>query len=172
MVARAAAQEMGLPPKVLPCAAARPVHDGIAGDAGAERHAGGDAFGGGDDIRFHIKVLDGPPFAGAAHARLDLVGDEQDIVFIAQFTQGGEEPGRRDDVTAFALDGFNQNAGHFVRRKDMAEDLFLDVADDRLAVILARLPVEDGAVGIREWSVDNAVHQRDKSRGDRWACWR
>ncbi len=48
--------------------AARPVHDGIAGDAGTHGHAGGDALGSGEDVGFHVKMLDGPPFAGTTHA--------------------------------------------------------------------------------------------------------
>ena len=143
--------------------AARPVHDGIAGDAGTQGHAGGDALGGGDDIRLDVKVLDGPPLAGAAHAALDLVGDEQDVVLVAQFAQGGEEPGGRDDVAAFALDGLDQDAGHFIGREDVTEDLVLDVADDRLAVILAGLPVQDGTIGIGEGGMDHAIHERIKA---------
>ena len=82
-MARAAAQAKRVAAEGVAVRAARPIHDGFAGKAGAQRHPGSDAFGDGDDIRFHIEVLDGPPFAGAAHAALHLVGDQQDLVFIA-----------------------------------------------------------------------------------------
>ncbi len=143
--------------------AARPVHDGIAGDAGAHGHAGSNSLGGGEDIGFHVKMLDRPPLAGAAHPALDLVGDEQDIVLIAKFAQGGEEAGGRDDIAALALDGLDQDAGDLVGWDDMTEDLVLDVADDGLTVILPRLPVQDGAVGVGEGGVDDAVHERVKA---------
>ena len=80
------------------CCRARPcgqVIDALAGDHGAQRHAGGNALGGADDIRLDAKVFDRPPLAGAAHAGLDFVGDQQDAVPVAQFAQGREETRRR-----------------------------------------------------------------------------
>lgn len=91
--------------------ARNPVHDLGAGHADAEGHAGGDAFGDADDVGLDAGVLDGPPLAGAADAGLDLVGDEEDSVLVADAADLLEEVGRSDDVAAFALDGFEDDGG-------------------------------------------------------------
>ena len=52
---------------------------GAAGDRG-QRHAAGDALGGGDQVGHDALVVAGEPVAGAAEAGLDLVGDEDDPV--------------------------------------------------------------------------------------------
>ncbi len=153
----------GVAAKGVAVRTARPGHDGITGDADTHGHAGGDALGNGDDIRFDVKMLDRPPLAGASHAALDFVGDEQDVVLVAQFAQGGEEPGGRNDVAALALDGLDQDAGNLIGREDVTEDLVFNIANDRLAVVLTGQPVQDGTVGIREGGVDHAVHERIKA---------
>ena len=56
-------------------------------DHGRERHARGDALGAEQDVRLHAEVLDGPHLARAPRARLDLVGDEQDAVAVAELAQ-------------------------------------------------------------------------------------
>ena len=80
IVARAAAHDTGLPPKVLACApgghdmtSARAVHtpSGMPDAMPLARR---------DDVGLDAEVLDREHLPGAAHARLHLVGDEQHAV--------------------------------------------------------------------------------------------
>ncbi len=57
-----------------------PVHELRASQHYAQRHAGGDTLGDGDNVRLNAGVLDGPPFAAASCAALDFIGDKQDAV--------------------------------------------------------------------------------------------
>ena len=68
-----------------------------AGDERAERHAGRDALGRQQDVGLDAPVLDRPHLAGAAGAGLDLVGDEQDAVLVADrgAGPGGSHPRAR-----------------------------------------------------------------------------
>src|SRR5205814_10674474 len=61
-------------------AAVVPFHDVVLGDEGAQGHAGGDALGHRDDVRLQAEVLAGEHPAGATHAALHLVGDQEDAV--------------------------------------------------------------------------------------------
>ncbi len=69
----------------------------------AKRHAAGDPFGDGHDIGRNAKVLRGKHLAGSTHAALHFVVNEQDAVFIGDAAQLFVELGRRNNVTAFAL---------------------------------------------------------------------
>ena len=79
MLASAAAQEIGLPPKVdrwSPGFIASEI--GVARGEGAEREAAGDALGHRHDVRRHVgRVLDAEHLAGAAEAGLHLIDDQQ-----------------------------------------------------------------------------------------------
>ena len=81
-----------------------------------------------DDIGLDLGVLDGPPLAGAAGAGLDLVGDEEDAVTVADLTQFLHEDGGRDDVAALALDGLDEDGGNLLGGEDGFEELFFNVA--------------------------------------------
>ena len=140
-----------------------PVHNTLAGNHGAQRHPGGDALGGADDIRLNAKVFDRPPFARAANTRLDFIGDQQDAIFVAQLAQGREESGRWNDITTFPLDRFHQNAGYFLARDNLAEDFFFDIADDRFAIIFTGQDDQHGPVRIGEGCMDNPIHQGAKT---------
>ena len=85
--------------------------DVLLGQDGAHREATGDALGGGQHVRLDVGPLMGEQLAGAPHAALHLVQPHQDAEFVA----GGAEPAqeletRRADA-AFALHGFDENAG-------------------------------------------------------------
>ena len=73
-------------------------------------------------------VLDCPPAAGPAHPGLDLVGDQDDPVLVAQLAQPAQEGGRGGEVAALALDRLDHDGGD-VLRGDLA-------AEDRLAQVL------------------------------------
>ena len=99
IVASAAAQATGLPPNVEPWRARAPGLEQVgAGDHRAERHARRDALGREQDVGLDAPVLDRPHLPGPAGARLDLVGDEQDAVVVADVAQalaGSRPRGRR-----------------------------------------------------------------------------
>ena len=88
-----------------------PVHELGARQHHAQRHAGGNALGDGDDVRLNAGVLDGPPFSAASRAALDFIGDQQNAVLIADAAQFAHELGGRRHVAAFALDRFNEDGG-------------------------------------------------------------
>ncbi len=64
----------------------------------------------GEDVGAHAVVLVGPPLAGGAEARLDLVEDEQEFVAVGEVAQGLQELGAEVVVAALALDGLDDQA--------------------------------------------------------------
>ena len=102
--------------------AGRPRPDRFAGDERADRHARRDALGGGDDVRLDAGLLDRPPRAGASHAGLDLVGDQQDAVLVADVAQPLQESRRGREVAALALDRLDHDRRHIARRDEAPED--------------------------------------------------
>ena len=110
-----ARQAIGLPPKV------RGVHPRLEhlgdlglGDHHARRDAAGEGLGAGQDVGLDAVVLVGEPLAGAAHAGLDLVEDQQHAALVAQLAQPGEVIRRRDVDAALALDRLDQDRGRLV----------------------------------------------------------
>src|SRR5208282_3615799 len=61
------------------------------GEEGAERHAGGDWLGDGDDVGDDCEALEGEQFAGAAETALDLVENERGLMMVGQGAAGKEE---------------------------------------------------------------------------------
>ena len=51
---------------------------------------------------------------GSSHTGENFVGEKQDIAFIAEFSQFGEEIIRRHDGSAPALDGFQNECGDLI----------------------------------------------------------
>ena len=70
-----------------------------------------EAFAERDDVRHHAPVLHREPLAGAAPAREDLVGHEQNFPVVAEFPQLREEVVRRHDRAAPALDRLEDDRG-------------------------------------------------------------
>ena len=70
----------------------------------------------GDHVRgvVEVPVLVGPELAGGADAGLDLVDDEEDVVFAGQGPQAAEEVWGGVVVAAFGLDGLGDDGGGFV----------------------------------------------------------
>jgi hypothetical protein len=73
-------------------------------------------------------VLDRPPATGAAKAGLDLIGDEEDPVLVAQLAEALQEGSGRREVAALTLDRFDDDCRH-IRRGDLP-------AEDRPAQVL------------------------------------
>ena len=123
----------------------------------------GDALGGQQDVGLDAPVLDRPHLAGATRAGLDLVGDEQDAVAIADFAQALEEAVLRDDVAAFALDRLDDDRGDLVGRSELVEqDLVepaqvLDPAVRRVEDARQQRPEAGVVLGLRGGQRDRAV---------------
>ena len=87
----------------------------LGGGAEAEGDVGGgDALGGGEDVGLDAPVVDGEPFAGAAPAAHDLVGDEEDVVLVAEGADFGEPLGGRDEDAVGSDDGLDDEGGDVV----------------------------------------------------------
>jgi hypothetical protein len=90
---------------------------GDFGGGGAEAEGdvgGGDAFGGDEDVGLDVPVVDGEPFAGAAPAGHDFVGDEEDVAAVADFAEAREVFGWWDEDAVGADDGFDEDGGYVV----------------------------------------------------------
>jgi hypothetical protein len=92
--------------------------DGSDGIARPERLRGHEQVG------RHARVLDREHAAGARHARLDLVSDEQDVVTLADRGDALQEARRRHDEPALALDGLDDDRGDVLGREVRLERLF------------------------------------------------
>ena len=125
---------------------------------GAEHRAHGDAagegLGEGGDVGLDAVVLVGEPLAGAAHAGLDLVGEQQRSGGVAEVACCGEELLRDGTDAAFALDGFDADGadvgGEFgAQIGDVVEADELDAGHDgREGLAVLRLVRgRDGAQG-------------------------
>ena len=94
----------------------------------------------------------GEPAAGAAHAGLHLVEDQQQLVLVAQLAQAFEVAGRRQVDAAFALDRLDQDRARSRRRS--ASPSRVEVA-------------ERGVVEARQHRLDARVILRLAGRGQR-----
>ena len=57
----------------------------------SQRHVGrGDSLGGNEDVRLHVPMVHGEPFAGTAPAAHHLVGNQQHAVPVAYFAEAGK----------------------------------------------------------------------------------
>ena len=142
--------------------AGKPVHDLGAGDERRERQAAGNALGDGDHVGGDAGVFDGPPLAGASHAGLDFVDDQQDAVLVADAAEFLEESGGRGKVSAFALDGFDDDGGALFGRKLGAEDPVFDVAGGVAGVLLG-IGSGGTAIEVGIGGVDDSGHERRKA---------
>ena len=91
--------------------------DGAGGFFSAEHDAHGDAVGDGlgegGDVGQDAEVLVRTPFAGAAHAGLDFVADEERAGGVAEVASGLQELGGDEVNAAFALEDFKGDGADF-----------------------------------------------------------
>jgi hypothetical protein len=59
-----------------------------------------------------VPVLVSPELAGGAHAGLDLIDDEGDVVLLGDVAEALEEVGRRPVVATLGLDGLHDETRH------------------------------------------------------------
>jgi hypothetical protein len=114
------------------------------------------------NVRRQMEVLGGPHLAGAAHAGLHLVADQQDAVLFRDAHQFIEELLRRDDIAAFALHRFDDDGGHFIGGRDGLQQRVFDKLRALHRAVGGRLAERAAiAVGIRR--VHHAGHQRSEA---------
>ena len=80
----------------------------------SERKAAGEWLGERGHVGLDAVVLIGAPLAGAAHAGLNLIDDQQRAGGTGQRAGFGEELLRQRTNAAFALDGFDENGADFI----------------------------------------------------------
>src|SRR5579871_6820308 len=126
--------------------------DFFAGGTEAEGDiGGGDALGGDEDVGDDGPVVHGEPFAGAAPAGHDLVGDEEDVVFVADAAEFGHVFVGWDEDAVGADDGFDEDCGYV----GLVADHVLDVVG--AGDVAAGVCVADGAfVAVNFGSEDDA----------------
>src|SRR5438552_750459 len=85
------------------------------GHEGADGHnAATKSLGRGDNIGNDIPMFDAPKFAGASHAGLYFVGNEQDFIFVADVAQARPEIIRRDYSTGLTLHRFHNDGSDII----------------------------------------------------------
>ena len=115
MTAMATAQASGPPPKVVPCMPAWMARAASSVQRIAPSgNAAGKRLGQRGDIGLNAVVLIGAPFAGAAHAGLNLIDNQQRSRGAGQRARLGEEFLRERAHAAFALNGFDENGADFI----------------------------------------------------------
>ena len=114
--ALATAMASGLPPKVLPWLPARQRAGGLLlGEARADGKAAAQPLGRRHDVGLDAGPFMGEELAGAAHAALDLVEEQQQAVFVADGAQALQIFARGRAQAAFALHRLDQDRGGLAR---------------------------------------------------------
>ena len=131
----------------------------VAGQEGAEGQARGDPLGRDQHVRLDPGVLDRPHPPGPAHARLDLVGHEQDAVALADGLELLEPARGRGDVAALALDRLDEHGRDLARVDLVAEQGVGEPVDGGVAA-LGEGQVERAAVAVAVGGVQHPGQQR------------
>ena len=131
---------------------------GPPGDRG-QGQPGGDRLGRDGEVGDHARVLlGGVQGAGAAEARLDLVGHERDLQAPAHVGDPLHPAGRWGDEAALALHRLDDQAGH-VLGADVDLDLLLDVVGAGQAAG-RRAEVERAAVAVGVGHAEDLARER------------
>ena len=92
------------------------VVDMVGHEDGAHRHvARGQPLRRGHEIRHDVVLFTGEERTGAAEAGDDLVGNEQDVVLLANGVHGLQPARRRHEDASRSLDGLGVEGGNAVR---------------------------------------------------------
>jgi hypothetical protein len=89
-------------------------HDGenvLLGDDTGDGHSVGETLGKSHEVGDDVGVLDGKVLSGPSETSLDLVGDHQDAVLVADFSDVLEVSGRGGDVASLSDDGLDEDGG-------------------------------------------------------------
>src|SRR2546429_8855195 len=103
-----------------------PIHQVSTRDARAQWQARRDAFRDAYDVGLRIVMIGSEHLAGAAHAALNFVDDEQDPIFITDATQATQESLRRRGGSSFGLHWFDHDGGDVFGRRRGFEQRILD----------------------------------------------
>src|SRR6185436_7949185 len=88
------------------------------------------------------EVLDCPELSCAAHARLHFIYDQHDAMLIADSPKRGHEVCLRNDISAFALHGLDNNGSAVLGRNCGLEYCLFYITGDTLADAFARPPLQ------------------------------
>ena len=137
------------------------VEDAVADlDAAQRQVTAGDPFGEGQDVRFDAETVQREHLAGAPEAADHLVGDQQNVVLVADGAHTRKIVVRRHEYAADALHRLGDHRGH--RLRPFTQDRLLQIARRSLAHRLAFLQVALVAVWVGRVAVDEVGHQRAK----------
>ncbi len=106
------------------------------GEEGPDRKAAAERLGERHDVGRHPGVLIGEQVAGAPHAGLHFVEDQQRAVLVGELAQLAQGLVRRHPHAPLALDGLDQDGGggradHALDRRDVAERHLVEALDHR-----------------------------------------
>src|SRR5213593_2488647 len=105
-----------------------PRHDFRASHRYAQRHAGGDTFRDGDDVRMKVEMFEREHLPGATHTALDFVGNQENAVLAGDLLELWKKIRRRNDIAAFALNGFDHNRRNFTRIDSRSKNHILQMS--------------------------------------------
>lgn len=137
------------------------VHELLAAGNAGEREAVSDAFGEDQNVGAHAGLFDKEHVTRAAHAGLYFVGDEEDVVLIADFAQTVEEGRGSRHVSAFTEDGLQDDGGGVGGRGLLLQgelDLKKSLVDELFGGCVRGCAAELAVVG--ECGRKYATHQR------------
>jgi hypothetical protein len=138
-----------------------------AAEYAGKRQAGCDPLGYGQNVWHHAVMLQRKPLAGAAKTGLDFIEDQEDAVPICKRPQPFHERRRRNDIAAFAQDGFNQDGCRFLRR-GLRSQKQLELLEGERA---GRLFGQTKLIRIWEWGDKYTRRQRAEAGPiDRFGC--
>ena len=159
------------------------VHDVRAAHAGGEREGARERLADAHKIRHDAEMIAREELSGAVEARVNLVGDEQDLVRVAQRAEHREKIPRRHHASAAALHRLDEDRADLPLR-DRLLDLVVEFFKARRRAVRAFRALgaeilphpERAAVAVRvgeegrklpELCAERLAEKRNASRGER-----
>ncbi len=124
-------------------------------------HAAAQRFGYRNDIRLHIPMLHAPQLAGASHAGLHFIGDQQHIMFACRLADTRPEIIRRNNRPGFSLDRFHHHRCHADAHRIANLQLLLHRVRIAVRYMVNRPAVQNS----RRHAVIGFAHQAERSHG-------